>query len=237
MFIVVLALLGACGSTTHARPKSAWCPKMTLLTGKGAPSNEDTVGRVGKVNARYQRQILRDCPGAVSVGVSTAAIMRAEQQGKPLPPAGKPKHTYYVIAVGVSSKKYLPTQAVFLKGVPLLFQVEGPAHLVNLGSPRSGPTTAQRSTSWPFTPEQPVTRQSNQDHVPPQATVLRISWTGGQRQPITVTNASQVQRVAHILGELPKESLGACAERFIYGPPTVEFAFRTPTGQVLATAS
>ena len=98
-------------------------------------------------------------------------------------------------------------------------------------------TRAQPSTRWPFTPEGSVTRQSSQDHVPSQGTVLRISWTGAKRQSITITNASQVRRVAHTLGELPKESQGACAERFISGPPTIEFAFRTPAGRGVATAS
>ena len=101
-------------------------------------------------------------------------------------------------------------------------------------APSTSTGSVQRPVPWPFTPVGPVTHQSSQDHVPAQAAVLRISWTA-QRHDIIIRDAAQVQRVAHVLGELPKESQGACAEGLIYGSPTIEFAFRTPSGRVLAT--
>jgi hypothetical protein len=122
-WLCALAAVG-CGSTTPQRSSSAWCPKLTILSEgrEKAPGHRATSAHVDAINARYQRAILRNCPGLVSVGVSDAAIIRAEAQGKRhLPPASKLHES--VIIVGVKSKKDLPHSPVFLRGVRLLFQV------------------------------------------------------------------------------------------------------------------
>src|SRR6202035_1838820 len=107
---------------TSRRAARAWCPKLAVLSAEQSPAGKIATSRwVWTINARYQHQIISDCPGVVSVGVSRAAVIRAEQQGKPLP--GPHRLGESVIAVGVKARRYVPKSPVFLKGVPLLFQV------------------------------------------------------------------------------------------------------------------
>ncbi len=95
----------------------------------------------------------------------------------------------------------------------------------------------RRHSSWPFAPEGSVTHQSSADRIPQRAVVLKISWIGAKRRPIIITHRLRVQRVAHVLAELPKELPGECSQGLTFGPPTIRFTFRSGDGQILATAA
>ena len=197
--LLLCASLIGCGSSTRHQTRGAWCPRMTLLTATATmryPRN--TPGRVDIINAQYQRQILRVCPGVVSVGVSDAAIIRGEQEGKRhFPPASKLHQP--VIAVGVRAKRYLPTTPLFLKGVPLLFQVTAIPHLLSsAGAQRSQPPRYHHPVWGPEQQVAPPVRASRlsaaatpRSHCPSQFAIL-----SGTRAALEVLRPSGSASVA-----------------------------------------
>jgi hypothetical protein len=120
---------------TSRRAGGKWCPKLGIFRANRSAGKIFTTRWVETINARYQRKILRDCPGVVSVGVSDAAIIRGEQQRKRrLPPASQLHQP--VIAVGVKARRYTPRHPVFLNGIPLLFQVTPGLVRLDVGTSR-----------------------------------------------------------------------------------------------------
>lgn len=185
--VVLAALLcvetAGCGATTKPNVsggyfnRTTWCPKLGgLSAGRSRGGPAITEQRVEAVNSRYQLEIIRVCPGVVSVGVSDAAIIRGEQEGKRnLPPASKLHEP--VIAVGVNSKKDLPHGRVFLYGVPLLFQVM-PQQIQLYSSAASRLSRAASGTTIPRSvPKSEWTRPYARPTVGGSHTIFTLSFT------------------------------------------------------------